>query len=78
MSQKREEFNMPTSQSSGPYEQQGPQESDEVRADRVAKLNDRVRLDLWKATWEASQVMSYDEIREHVEAIIREIESDEP
>jgi hypothetical protein len=38
----------------------------------------RVRSDLWKAAWEASQVMSFDDIRDHVDSVIHEIEVDEP
>lgn len=56
----------------------GPAPSDEERAARRAKLDTRVRADLWSAVWEASQVMSYDEIRQHVEGTIAEIVSDEP
>lgn len=43
---------------------------EQVRADK--------RHGLWSAVWEASQVMSYDEIREHVEGSLREVQSDEP
>lgn len=56
----------------------GPAPSEEERAARRAVLDRRVRLGLWKAVWEASQVMSYDEIRETVEATIAEIVADEP
>ena len=56
----------------------GPELSHEERVEHYAKLGNRVRLDLWKAVWEASQVMGYDEIREHVEGTITQIVSDEP
>jgi len=36
----------------------------------------RKKAGLWSAVWEASQLLSFDEIREHVEATLREIESD--
>lgn len=34
------------------------------------------RAALWSAVWEASQVLSYDEIRECVDGTLREIEAD--
>lgn len=33
---------------------------------------------LSQVVWEASGHMSYDEIREHIEATLREIQADEP
>lgn len=57
-----------------PMQATGPVLSDAQRE----KLESRVRLDLWNAVWEASQVMSYGEIRRHVEATIGEIRSNEP
>lgn len=58
--------------------QSSPPVSPAEREARKNRLSTRVRADLWKAVWEASQVMSYDEIREHVEGTLREIESDAP
>lgn len=58
--------------------QAGGQTSEKNRELRRAELDARVRGDLWSAVWEASQVMTYDEIREHVEGTIQEIVSDEP
>jgi hypothetical protein len=55
----------------------GPAPSDEERVARRAKLDTRVRADLWSAVWEASQTMSYDEIRQLVERVIGEIQADE-
>lgn len=43
---------------------------DEARAKALA--------DLRQATWEASQLVSYDEIRDYVEGVIAEIARDEP
>lgn len=56
----------------------GPKMDAQERERRRRELASRVRSDLWKAVWEASQVMSYDEIREHVEGTLSEIASDEP
>lgn len=56
----------------------GPVPSPEERAARRERLDTRIRADLHKAVWEASQVMSYDEIRRNVEGTIAEIVSDEP
>jgi hypothetical protein len=56
----------------------GPSPSPEERAVARARLDTRVRADLWSAVWEASQVMAYDEIRQLVESTIAEIVSDEP
>lgn len=33
---------------------------------------------LRQATWEATQFLTYDEVREYVEGVLREVESDEP
>jgi hypothetical protein len=33
---------------------------------------------LRQMTWEATQWLSYDEVREFVESVLREVESDEP
>jgi hypothetical protein len=56
----------------------GPSPSPEERAAARERLDTRVRADLWSAVWEASQVLTYDEIRHLVEGTIREIQADEP
>ena len=33
---------------------------------------------LRQATWEATQFLTYDEVRQYVEGVLREVESDEP
>jgi hypothetical protein len=38
----------------------------------------RAKAELRQATWEATQFMSFDEIRDYVEAVLREVETDEP
>jgi len=38
----------------------------------------RALAGLRQATWEATQFLSYNEVREWVEAVLREVESDEP
>lgn len=58
--------------------QDGPQRSEASRHARREKLDQRVRADLWKAVWEATQTMTYQEIREHVDAVLVEIQADEP
>lgn len=45
---------------------------------RLAENINKVRADLWSAVWEASQFLSYDQIREVVEGTINEIEVDRP
>lgn len=49
-----------------------------ITEQRRIDLRARVELDLWKAVWEASQVMSTEQIQDHVLGTLREIESDEP
>ena len=58
--------------------QQGPAMTQAERSERRAQLDRRVRADLWSAVWEATQVMSYDEIRELVERTLAEVHSDTP
>lgn len=36
------------------------------------------KAQLRQATWEATQFMTYDEVRAYVAAVLREVESDEP
>lgn len=43
-----------------------------------ATAKTRALAALWQATWEASQFLTYDEVREFVNGTIAEIESDEP
>ena len=38
----------------------------------------RTLAQLRQMTWEATQWLSYDEVREYVESVLREVESDEP
>lgn len=45
---------------------------------RRERLASKKRADLWSAVWEASQFLTYDEIRDVVEGTINEIVSDEP
>lgn len=47
-----------------------------IPPDPNAKTHALAQLRQW--VWESSQWLSYDEIREYVEAVLREIESDEP
>lgn len=53
---------------------QGPMQPRPPRED----IERSKRAGLRSAVWEASQVLSYDEIRECVEGTLREIESDTP
>lgn len=62
--------------SGGPLTTSGP-----VISARVATTEERARSSgarLRQEVWEATQFLSYDEIREYVDAVLREVESDEP
>lgn len=48
------------------------------RTAELASLERTRRANLRQSVWEASQHLSPKEIREFVEAVLREIESDEP
>lgn len=46
--------------------------------DRQSAAETRARSRLRQSVWEAMQFLTYDEVREYVEAVVREVESDEP
>lgn len=49
-----------------------------TRKELVDSLNRTARAHLRQSVWEATQFMSFEEIREYVKSVLREVESDEP
>jgi hypothetical protein len=58
------------------------QESRDVGARPNPRARERAKTSacaaLRQATWEATQFLTYDEVREYVDGVLREVESDEP